>query len=246
MSLSILFPAFNEESSIGRAVDEALRCGDRLRSRGRIDELRIIVVDDGSTDATPEVLAALHRRFPERLTVVRHETNRGLGAAVRSALDAVTTDLAFYTDVDLPVDLIVVDRALDLADQEQADLVSAFRRSRRGEGPRRYAYSILYNGLIRLVLGVRVRDVNFAAKLIRMDALDGVELRSEGSFVDVELLARLQRRGCRIAQLPADYQPRSKGVSTLSSAPVIRTMLEELRQLRPSILAERPVANAAP
>ena len=111
-------------------------------------------------------------------------------------------------------------RAVDIADRERADVVSAYRRSRRGEGPRRYAYSVLYNALVRVALGVRVRDVNFAAKLIRMDSLDGVELRSEGSFIDVELLARLQRRGCRISQFSAEYRPALEGrVDAVVGAP---------------------------
>jgi hypothetical protein len=77
--------------------------------------------------------------------------------------------------------------------------------------------------------------VNFAAKLIRSDALTGVKLRSEGSFIDAELLARLDRRGRRMVQLPTVFLPRLDGQSTLSSPAVIRHILSEMRVLAPEI-----------
>lgn len=239
-TITILFPAFNEEAGIERAVLEAASCCEQLQSNGEVASARIVVVDDGSTDATPEHLRALQRRLRGLVTVVRHETNRGLGAAIRSGLSSVTTDLVFYTDADLPVDLSEVSTALDLLRSQDLDVVSAYRRSRRGEGPRRFLYSVVYNHLVDRIFRLGLRDVNFAAKLIRTSALRGVELQSEGSFVDVELLARLRRRGCRIGQFPVDYRPRSRGVSTLSSSVVIRTILNEMLELRRSITQERP------
>lgn len=238
-SLAVVYPALNEEACIARAVTEAASCGRRLAELDEIDRFEVVVVDDGSTDRTAEVLAALARDLPN-LVVVRHTANRGLGAAVRSGLAAVTADLAFYTDADLPVDLDLVDRSLALLRDRGADVVSAYRLGRGGEGPRRFVYSFAYNALIRVAFGLRVRDVNFAAKLFRMQALDGVELHSEGSFIDAEVLARVDRRGGSIVQLPAVYHPRSRGVSTLSSFAVIRTILSEMRSLASSIRQERP------
>lgn len=238
-SLTVLYPALNEEHGIERAVRAAWDCGDRLCSDGRLDRFHVVVVDDGSTDGTPEVLSRLCSMRPE-LAVVQHEVNRGLGAAIRSGLEAVDTDLVFYTDSDLPVELTAVDEALALMDSHgELDAVSLYRLDRGGEGPRRYVYSFVYNALVRVVLGTRVRDVNFAAKLIRTEALDGVRLLSDGSFIDAELMARLQRRGHRIGQLPAVYHPRSRGVSTLSSFRVIRTILREMVDLTPGIRRER-------
>lgn len=243
-SLTVLFPALNEELCIERAVHAAWDCGDRLATAGRIDRFHVVVVDDGSTDGTLEVLSRMASSRPN-LSIVHHEVNRGLGAAVRSGLQTVDTDLVFYTDSDLPVDLTAVDEALDLLDERSdLDAVSLYRLDRGGEGPRRYVYSIVYNTLVRVVLGVRVRDVNFAAKLIRTEALEGVRLCSDGSFIDAELVARLQRRGHRIGQLPAVYHPRSRGVSTLSSFGVIRTILREMRDLTGDIRRERHLVRA--
>ena len=110
-----------------------------------------------------------------------------------------------------------------------------------GEGPSRAIYTFFYNVMIRRLFGVRMRDINFAFKLCRRTVFDHVTLRSEGSFIDVELLAKAQRRGFRIIQFGVDYFPRTRGVSTLSSAGVIRTILGEMRDLRHELKSVRPL-----
>lgn len=240
-TLTVLVPAFNEEAALPRTIDAACAAADDLRSRGVVDEVEIVVVDDGSTDRTPAVLAELSASSPVRIRAVRHPVNRGLGAAIRTGLQAVCTELVFYTDADLPVDLSAIGEALALMDERGAGAVCAYRLDRGGEGALRYTYSVVYNLLVRVVLGLRVRDVNFAAKLLRSEVVQGLDLRSEGSFIDAELVARLQRRQVRIEQFPAAYRPRSRGVSTLSSPSVIRTILRELLALTPAIRAEAPL-----
>ena len=244
-SLTLLMPAFNEEQGIERAVRAGLDCGERLIASGRLDVFRLLVVDDGSTDATPELLRRLVLQHPE-LLVTGHERNRGLGAALRTGFASVDTDLVFYTDADLPVDLRVVDAALSKLRSSGADIVSARRRTLRGSGPRRLAYSVAYNGLCRVLYGFRVRDVNFAAKLLRTEVLRDLPLRSEGSFIDAEVIARATRRGHRVVQLAVTYHPRLDGTSTLSSPTVIATMIAEMRLLTPEIRRTVPAARAAP
>jgi glycosyltransferase involved in cell wall biosynthesis len=239
--LSVVFPAWNEEAGIEDAVDAALACGEVLVADRLVAGVEVVVVDDGSTDGTGDILGRTADR-DGRVVVVTHDVNRGLGAAVRSGFGVASGDLIFYTDADLPIDLREVGTAIAIMRGRGVDVVSAYRCSRRGEGPRRFAYSIAYNRLARVVLGLRVRDVNFAAKLLRREVLDGIELASEGSFIDAELLARATAAGFSVAQFPADYRPRSRGVSTLSSAPVIRGILTEMWHLAPEI-RRRPVGT---
>ena len=108
-------------------------------------------------------------------------------------------------------------------------MVSAYRLDRTGEGPRRAVYSWVYNWLIQLSFGTRLRDINFAFKLCRRRVLDPSTLSSEGSFIDAELVIRAQKAGFTIVQIGVDYFPRTRGVSTLSSLAVIRKMLGEMR-----------------
>lgn len=237
-TLSIVLPAYDEVAGIADAVLACSSCGARLVGAGVLSDWQVVVVDDGSTDGTATALDELARAEP-RLHVVHHDRNRGLGAALRSGFDASTGDMVFYTDADLPVDLVAVDRSLGLL-SDGVDAVSAYRTSRRGEGPRRFTYSLVYNSLCRLLFGLPVRDVNFASKLFRTDQLRRLDLRSEGSFIDVEVLAKLHRAGCSIEQFPADYRPRSRGVSTLSSWPVVVEIIREMVQLTPAIRRTAP------
>jgi predicted glycoside hydrolase/deacetylase ChbG (UPF0249 family) len=147
-------------------------------------------------------------------------------------LAAATGDLILYTDADLPCDLNEAIKACRLLRLYHADVVSAWRRDRTAEGPRRAIYSLAYNRLVAGAFGLRLRDVNFAFKLIRREVLDAVVLESEGSFVDAELLVRAQRAGFRVVQFGVDFFPRTRGVSTLSSFATIRTIVREMVELR--------------
>ncbi|MBW3614400.1 MAG: ChbG/HpnK family deacetylase [Actinobacteria bacterium] len=246
-SLSIVYPMWNEEPSIHLAVEAAREAGAALVAAGDIDSYEIVIVDDASTDATgriaDELAAADHR-----LVVEHHRHNLGLGGSIKTGLSAASGELILYTDADLPCDLLEgLTRGVRLMRLYDADIVSAYRHDRTAEGPRRAVYSFGYNLMIRATFGLRVRDINFAFKLLRRPVLDQVVLESVGSFIDAELLIRAHRLGFHIIQFGVDYFPRTRGVSTLSSAGTIVTMLRELRVQRPR-LAEisAVVPEAAP
>ena len=233
--LSVVLPMWNEETYAERAVRAATEACQRLAAAGAVLDYEIVIVDDASTDRTPEITDALAAADPH-VVVVHHPTNRALGGSIRTGLQHTSGDVVLYTDADLPFDLLELDRACRILRVYEADVLSAYRHDRTGEGPRRAMYSWGYNWLVQALFGIRLRDVNFAFKLIRRGVLDAVELSSEGSFVDVELLVRAQRMGYTVVQIGVDYFPRTRGVSTLSSVPVIRRIVSEMasqyRELR--------------
>jgi glycosyltransferase involved in cell wall biosynthesis len=238
-SLSIFFPAWNEEAGLERTVRAALEAGERMCAAGQLAGVEVVVVNDASTDRTGAIADDL-AAADARVRVVHHAVNRGLGGAIRTGLASATGDLVLYTDADLPFDLAELDKAVRVSRVYDADVVSLYRLDRTGEGPRRFVYSFIYNHLVRVMFGLRVRDVNFAGKLVTRRVLDAVDLHSEGSFIDVELLVQAQRRGFNIMQFGVDYFPRTRGVSTLSSWPVIAGIARELLTLR------RQLARIAP
>ena len=242
-SLTIFYPMWNEEASIERAVAAGIEAGQDLVDIGELGRFDVLVVDDASTDATGAIADRLAAEDP-RVSVVHHQRNRKLGGALRTGFAAATGELVLYTDADLPFDMAELAKAVRLLRIYEADIVSAYRFDRTGEGPRRLVYSYVYNHLIQLLLGLRLRDVNFAFKLVRRSVFDHVELRSEGSFIDVELLARAQRLGYRTVQFGVDYFPRTRGISTLSSNAVIVHILRELVGLRGELADLQPLPEA--
>jgi hypothetical protein len=137
-----------------------------------------------------------------------------------------------YTDADLPFDMDELPRAVRLLRDYEVDIISAYRFDRTGEGSLRAVYTFVYNGLIKALFGVKVRDINFAFKLCRRNIFDHVQLKSEGSFIDAELIIRSTRMGYEIMQMGVDYFPRTRGESTLSSPGVILKILKEMWSLR--------------
>lgn len=225
-SISVVLPAYNEEDCIERTVAAARRALEGLAS---VHE--IVVVNDASTDRTGALAESL-ARSDDHVRVIHHERNRTLGGALRSGFAAARGELVLYTDADLPVDLKALPVALALLEHERADLLAGYRLNPGAAGRRRALYTWGYNRLIRAVFGLAVRDVNFAFKLFRRRLLEGMMLRSEGSFIDAELLLRARKAGARLVELGVEYVPRSGGVSKLSSPRVIATILRELLALR--------------
>lgn len=239
-SLTIFFPMWNEEETIERAVAAAFEAGGELVAAGEVGRFDVLIIDDASTDDTGRMADKLSAQH-DNVSVIHHDRNRKLGGALKTGFGNATGEIVLYTDADLPFDMTEVAKAVRLLRIYEADVVSAYRFDRTGEGPRRFLYSYAYNHLVQLALGLRLRDMNFAFKLVRRRIFQHIELRSEGSFIDVELLARAQRLGFRIIQFGVDYFPRTRGVSTLSSASVILDILREMRSLRSELRSIEPL-----
>jgi glycosyltransferase involved in cell wall biosynthesis len=240
--LSIFYPMWNEEEYIERALTAGRRACEQLISSGDIGDYELIVVDDASTDRTPEIADRLAAADP-RVKVVHHERNRKLGGAIKTGFATATGDVILYTDADLPFDMAELPRAVRLLREYDVDIISAYRFDRTGEGYLRSIYTFVYNLLIRTLFDVKARDINFAFKLCRARVFDHVELHSEGSFIDAELVIRATRLGYEMLQFGVDYFPRTRGVSTLSSPSVITTILREMWQLRGDLEEIRPLVD---
>jgi glycosyltransferase involved in cell wall biosynthesis len=225
-SISVVFPMRNEEAYIRRAVAAARSILSEITP-----DFEIIVVDDASTDRTGSIAEEIARE-DSHMRIVRNQRNLKLGGTLRAGYAAATKDLVLYTDADLPFDLQELGRAVRLLEYQEADVLAGYRFDRTSEGAIRTLYSLIYNLLVRLVFGLRIKDVNFSFKLFRRSLLERFPLKSEGSFIDVEFLVRARNVGASIIQIGVDYFPRSRGVSTLSSPGVIVKILKEMTAFR--------------
>jgi Glycosyl transferase family 2 len=241
-TLTIFFPMWNEEAYIERTIGAAREVADELVEAGTISDYELIVVNDASTDHTGK-LADEMAANDRHVRVVHHPVNRKLGGSIKSGFAAATGDLVLYTDADLPFDMAELHKAIRLLRYYQADIVSAYRFDRVGEGPSRAIYTFFYNIMIRRLFGVRMRDINFAFKLCRRTVFDHVTLRSEGSFIDAELIIRARKLGYDVIQFGVDYFPRTRGESTLSSLSVIKRIVVEMFTLRRELRDLTPVTR---
>jgi glycosyltransferase involved in cell wall biosynthesis len=240
--LTIFFPMWNEEEYIDRALRAAREVCTTLVGLGEIGDYELLVIDDASTDATGRIADDRAAADP-RVRVVHHARNRKLGGSLKTGFSEARGDVILYADADLPFDMDEVVRACRLLRRYEADIVSAWRFDRTGEGWVRTVYSFFYNLMVRVLFGVRMRDVNFAFKLCRRRVFDHVKLESEGSFIDAELIVRASRHGYKVVQFGVDYFPRTRGVSTLSSPAVIVKILREMLALRSELRDIRPVTE---
>jgi hopanoid biosynthesis associated protein HpnK len=220
MNLSFVYPIYNEIENLPRLLPETARI-----AAGVADDYEVVLVDDGSTDGSGDMIDRL-AASNSNVRALHHGRNRGLGAAIRTGLVSATKDLVLYMDSDFPVDAEEARAAL-LEFTDATDLLIGYRLG-RAEGPRREIMSWTYNRLIRWTSGVRVRDVNFAFKLIRRRLLEQMHLRSEGSFIDAELLLEAARLGARLREVGLQYHTRTAGVSTAASYTVVLRIFGEM------------------
>ncbi|NWF69815.1 MAG: glycosyltransferase family 2 protein [Chloroflexi bacterium] len=219
--VTLFYPMYNELKSLTPMTEKALKV-----LRAVSEDFEILIIDDGSRDgsgALADELAAQHRE----VRVIHHEGNKGYGQALRTGFANASKDIVMYTDCDEPADLWLFAAALTHMEDAHIDMVIGYRLN-RWDGVRRFVYSKIYNGLVRLLFGVHVRDINFSFKLIRREKLKKLHLGAGSVFIDGELLAEAARHKLRIFQMPVIYQPRKHGTSNFDSVRAAMYTFEEI------------------
>lgn len=234
-SLSFVLPAFNEEGNIVASVRRCVEVATELAL-----EFEVIVVDDGSVDATKVLVDGL-AAGDARVRALHHPKNRGYGAALRTGLFAATKDLVFFTDADLQFDVAEVTHLLARA--EEAEIVAGYRAPRR-DPPLRVFLGWGWSRLVGLTFGLQVRDVDCAFKVFDRRLFDRIPVHSLGAFVNTEILVRARAEGFRLVQVPVTHHPRQHGVQTGARPRVILRALGELLALRRE-LSELPKRGEA-
>jgi glycosyltransferase involved in cell wall biosynthesis len=230
--LSLFYPMYNEAENL----DEAVRRARELLPRvARTYE--IILVDDGSRDATGVKADASVAADP-LVRVLHHEVNRGYGAALQSGIRASRYRWIFYTDGDNQFDLGELPKFLE--HREEADQIIGYRSPPRDPFYRR-VNAAGFNLLAWILLGVHVKDVDCAFKLLRASIFERMELVTEGPSIDLEILARARRQGATWLELPVRHYPRRFGNQTGAN---LRVILRAVRELVRLSLALRGGAHA--
>jgi glycosyltransferase involved in cell wall biosynthesis len=203
--LSVFFPAYNDSGTIASLVITAVRTAERLTP-----DYEVIVVNDGSTDRTAEILDELARLYPQ-VKIVHHATNRGYGGSLRTGFETASRDLVFYTDGDAqydPAEMEALWRRLD----DRVDLVNGYKIS-RSDPLHRIIIGRVYHHTVKLLFGLKVRDVDCDFRLLRRAIFQTVRLEKNSGVICLEMMKKIQDAGFRIAEVPVHHYHRACGKS---------------------------------
>ena len=222
MSLSIFFPAYNDSGTIASLVITALQTAETLTPNHEV-----IVVNDGSSDRTAKILEELTRLYP-RLRVVTHEVNRGYGGALRTGFATASKDLVFYTDGDAQYD----PAEMALLWQKMVpgvDMANGYKIS-RSDPWHRIVIGRVYHHIVKLMFGLKVRDVDCDFRMLRRSIFDRVRLEKSSGVICLEMMKKIQDAGFNIVEVPVHHYHRAYGKSQFFNFPrVFRTGLDVLK-----------------
>jgi dolichol-phosphate mannosyltransferase len=215
-TLSVVLPAYNEQDNVAHAIARAVEVLPEL-----VDEFEVIVVNDGSSDATAERVHELVNEHHPRVRLISHTSNQGYGAALRTGFHAARHGLIFYTDSDNQFEVAEVEHFLPM--MQDYDAVVGFRVYRY-DPVLRSILSWIYNRLVRVTFRVKVRDVDCSFKVFRREVVQKLDLESTDFFVDTEIVARARRWNFRIAEKGVRHYPRTAGATTVRSSDIPGTL----------------------
>jgi glycosyltransferase involved in cell wall biosynthesis len=198
--LSVIVPVFNERTTVAEVIR-------RIRAVSLPVAVEVIVVDDGSSDGTDKVLAALG---DSTVRVINHGVNRGKGAAIRTGLETVRGDLVLVQDADLEYDPADWSKLLDPILRGKADVVygSRFTGERKNMMPLHWMGNRFLSLVTNILYSSTLSDMETCYKLFDRKVLEGITIQSDKFDFEPEITAKVLRRGYRIYEVPISYAGR--------------------------------------
>jgi len=221
--LSVFFPAYNDGGTIASLVITSIKVAATLT-----DDFEVIVINDCSEDDTAKILDELARIYPDRVRIVHHETNRGYGGALRSGFATATKDFVFYTDGDAQYDPAEVTLLWEKMSAD-VDWVNGWKIS-RSDPLHRIIIGRLYHHIVKLLFGLKVRDVDCDFRLMRRRIFDVVRLEKNSGVICLEMMKKFQDAGFRVAEHPVHHYHRAYGKSQFFNFPrIYRTVIDVMK-----------------
>lgn len=223
-SLTVFFPVYNDEATVRRVTEKALRVCAELA-----DAHEVIIVDDGSPDASGRIADELASEHGG-VRVIHHPENRGYGAAVRAGLQASRHEWICFTDGDDEYDLRDLRKMWRL--RHHYDLIITFRYVRRYSGFR-ILVSRVYNVVLRRLFFTRFRDVSTGLRLVHRSIIEELTLEATSPFIGAEIAVKTMLKGYRVGEMGIQTFPREFGRGHATSpANIYRTIVDMVRCYR--------------
>lgn len=221
--LSVFFPAYNDSGTIASLVIRSVQTAGLLTP-----DFEVIVINDGSRDATPQILDELAELYPGVVRVVHHSRNRGYGGALKSGFATASKDLVFYTDGDAqydPAEMTLLWKSMT----PEVDWVNGYKIS-RSDPAHRVVIGKIYHHIVKVLFGFKVRDVDCDFRLIRRRVFDIVRLEKDSGVICLEMMKKFHDAGFRVAEVPVHHFHRAHGTSQFFNFPrIARTGVDVFR-----------------
>jgi glycosyltransferase involved in cell wall biosynthesis len=229
VGLSVFFPAYNDSGTIASLVMAAVQAAGRLTP-----DFEVLVINDGSTDATAEVIDELARLYPQ-VRAIHHEKNRGYGGALRTGFSSATKDWIFYTDGDAQYDPREMARLWEKVGPE-VDLVNGYKIS-RSDPLHRIVIGRIYHHTVKILFGLKVRDVDCDFRLMRRRIFDRVRLEKSSGVICLEMMKKITDAGFTIVEVPVHHYHRAYGKSQFFNfRRLVRTAVDVFKLWRELVL----------
>ena len=217
-SISAFFPVLNEECTVGKLTEDLLRI---LGSN--FEHKEVIIINDGSTDRTGQIAEDLLAKNNGYVKVIHHPQSTGYGNALRSGFSAAQYDLIFFTDGDYQFDMNDIYHAISMI--EDYDIVVGYRKNRK-DPKHRIFLSKGYNLLIRILFGLKLKDIDCSFKLFKRAALKKITIESSGYFIDTEIMVKAKKSELIIKEFGVKHLPRCFGESKVRMKHIFITLYE--------------------
>lgn len=211
-SISVVLPVYNEQDNINHVIKSIFNTLPSITN-----DIEVFAVDDGSSDKTPEILKEL-QSSESRLRVVRHEKNKGYGAALISGFKNAKNELILMMDSDRQFKISEIKKFIPYV--ADFDIVAGFRIKRR-DSSHRYLFGAVFNFITNVFFGIRTRDINCGFKLFKTDLLHNMSLTMEGALINAEIMILAKRNRVKIKEVGINHYPRVYGKQTGASFKVI-------------------------
>lgn len=203
-SISVFFPVYNDAKTIPTLVSNIIPILKRIT-----DDYEIILVNDGSTDNSREVVEMLAKKY-RNIRPIHHKQNTGYGGALKTGISNAKKEWIFYTDGDGQYDVRELEKLTPWMDQ--TDVVNGYKIKRFDSYPRKY-FGFIYRCAVNLLFNIKIKDVDCDFRLMKRKVFDSIKLNSNSGFIAAEMISKIQRAGFKTKDVPVHHYPRVEGRS---------------------------------